>query len=245
MGSQKSAYIILVILLIFSSGCNLSSVKPTPTAAAPLSSAPLSLAQLYRQNVQSGRWTEGQGLVELLGMYTGSSKAAVALGNSSIDDFELTGLMRLADDYLVAHSTGSLHDQLQHQVSLLQAPLAKIINFSQKGSLSSTAGGMASLSLPVLPPLLPGDQAACQDLWANGFSSSTPVVCFEYDDQTVGATPIRLFYPSWWAPGDPQRARLEPLLQAAVLAVRTLIPTDLTPCPLSPWSLPSFPVRTR
>jgi hypothetical protein len=221
MDPRKSAFIILVILLLFSTGCNLSSVKSTPTAAAPLSTVPLSLAQLYRQNIQSGRWTEGQGLVELLGMYTGSSKAAAALGNSSIDDFELTGLMRLAADYLVAHPTDSLHDQLQHQVSLLEAPLDKIINFSQKGSLSSTAGGMASLSLPVLPSLLPGDQATCQDLWANGFTSSTPVVCFEYDDQTVGATPIRLFYPSWWAPGDPQRVRLEPLLQAAVLAVRT------------------------
>jgi hypothetical protein len=163
-------------------------------------------------------------------MYTGATKAADVVGNTSIADFEATGLLRLADQYLVDHPTGKLHDEVQKQVNLLVAPLAGLQRFSEKGSLSY---GTGHLDRPRL--LLPGDAATCQRLWADGFTSTSPVVCFEYDDTTVAGTDITLYYPSWWAADDPNRARLDPILQAAALAVQTY--NAYGPNPLPPVTM--------
>jgi len=56
---------------------------------------------------------------------------------------------------------------------------------------------------------------------ADGFTSTTPVICFEYAGQIVNGTSIRLYYPAWWAADDPNRARFAPILQDAALATQT------------------------
>jgi hypothetical protein len=225
MKRQKSLQVLLMIVTLISTTCSLkpgaipTSVQ-TPTAS-PHQSTPLSLAELYQARLAAGDWTEGQGLVNLLGMYTGSAKAQDAIGNHTVSDFELTGLMRLADQYLAANPSGQLHDDVQKQVNLLVAPIAQLERFSRKVNLSAAFPHLASLSLPSENDAPYGDQAECQSLWANGFTSTTPVICFEYGEQIVDGTSIRLYYPAWWATDNPNRTRLAPLLQAAALATQT------------------------
>ena len=239
MKRQKSLHALLMLLLLASTACNskpataqptappataspvpAASPSPTPTPAA-LPAIPLSLPELYRARLKAGDWSEGQGLVDLLGLYTGSSTAQVVLGKYTVSDFELTGPLRMADQYLAANPTGPLHDEIQKQVNLLVAPLPQLERFSRKGSLSAVSIQLDSLSRSSQPDARLGDQAECQSLWADGFTSTTPVICFEYAQQIVNGTSIRLYFPAWWAADDPNRARLAPLLQAAALATQT------------------------
>ncbi len=225
MKRQTILHALLMIIILFSTACNLKpgttpSSPPTP-AGSPRPQSPLSLSELYQARLEAGGWTAGQGLIDLLGMYTGTTTADNAIGAQPVSDFELTGIMRLAADYLAANPNGQAHDDLQKQVNLLEAPIDRLDQFSRKVDLSAAFPHLASLGLPTQNNALSGDQAECQGLWADGFTSATPVICFEYGEQIVDGTSIRLYYPSWWAADDPNRTRLAPLMQAAVLAVGT------------------------
>jgi hypothetical protein len=240
------------MLLIFTA-CNSKSLitKPTalPQTASPVPAAstaltptpsrlvatPLSLPELYQARLKAGDWTEGQGLVNLLGLFTGSTTAQAVLGNYTVSDFELTGPLRLADQYLAANPTGPMHDEIQKQVNLLVAPLPQLERFSRKVSLSAVSIQLDSLSRYSQSGSPLGDQAECQSLWADGFTSTTPVICFEYAEQIVNGTSIRLYFPAWWTADDPNRARLAPILQAAALATRTF--NAYGPTPLPPTTL--------
>ena len=228
-----------MIIMLISTACNLKPAAATPTAlpstVAPGKATPLSLTELYQARLDAGDWTEGQGLVNLLGLYTGSATAQDVIGNHTVSDFELTGLLRLADQYLAANPTGQVHDQLQKQVNLLVAPIAQLERFSRKVSLSAASSHLASPSLPSQPDAPFGDQAECQSLWADGFISTTPVICFEYGEQIVDGISVRLYYPSWWVADNPNRTRLAPLLQAAALAMQTY--NAYGPDPMPPTTL--------
>jgi hypothetical protein len=80
-----------------------------------------------------------------------------------------------------------------------------------------------------------GNQATCQRLWEDGFASPDPVICFEYDQDIVDGTQVRLFYPAWWATDDPRRSRLEPIFEAVSHAVHAY--NAYGPNPLHPVTL--------
>ncbi len=181
----------------------------------------MSLSELYRTRLEAGDWTEGQGLITMLGMFTGSTTDQDGTGDYSISDFELTGLLRLADNYLAANPSGKVHDEIQKQVNQLAIPIDQLERFSRPGDLAGEAPRLAKPIEPSQNDAPTGTQAECQSLWADGFSSPTPVICFEYGERIVDGTPIRLYYPSWWAADNPNRTRLAPILTAAALAMET------------------------
>ena len=230
MKRRNTLFVLLIIILSVSAACSLPGAASTATKAvspgvdspaatvvslAAVPSGPLDLVQLYQARLKTGDWTEGQGLEQLLGMYTDPAQSTDPVGSYTLKDEELTGLLRLAGRYLANNPNDQYHDEVQKQVNLLVAPLDKLELFSKKHSLSS-ADHLASLRISPKP-----DDATCQDLWRTGFTSTTPVVCFEYDERTVDGTTLRLYYPSTWAAGDPRRARLEPIQQAAARAIHT------------------------
>ncbi|HCM96865.1 MAG: hypothetical protein A2X25_05405 [Chloroflexi bacterium GWB2_49_20] len=267
MKTRHSLPILLVTLIIISAACSptrgLSNPNPIPTGIAESqptpppdmptqvvpSGAALSLSQLYNSRVGSGEWAAGDGLVKLLGMYTGTSKASDVLGNASVSDFELTGLMNLADQYLAGNPTGTIHDELQQEVNRLVAPVDQLERFSQKSDLlTSTNPHRASLSQPAALPIASADEAECQRLWSSGFESTTPVMCFLYGEENVDGTRVRLYYPNWWAVDDPRLSRIEPIMQAATLAVskyNALGPNPLPATTLVVTELPGMDPITR
>jgi hypothetical protein len=247
MKNNQAFLLFLTGLLIISSACRSQTqstqtetppVPDTPTiaaspTAASVPSGPLSLVQLYDARVRSGEWTEGEGLVNLLGMYTGSSPSQNVLGAYTVNDSEVTGLLRIADRYLTQQTNDRMHDNVQQQVNQLVAPLDRLEHFSRQHNLSVQTLQLVSWRLS--PPLDTGDQETCQQLWREGFSSTSDVICFEYDDRTVNGTNLRLYYPSWWSADDSRRARLQPFVDAASLAIRTF--NAYGPDPLPPVTL--------
>jgi hypothetical protein len=243
MKRHHTLFVLLMIIVLISIACSLpgsvSTVTkavtpgadtPAPTAvpAAAVPSGPLSLVQLYEARLKAGDWTEGQGLVQLLGMYTDPTQTTDPVGSYTLKDEELTGLLRTADQYLTNNPNDQYHTAVQKQVSLLVPPLDKLELFSKKHSLSA-APHLASLN-----PSTTTDTPDCQDLWMNGFDS-TPITCFEYSEQTVDGTTVRLYYPSTWPVADPRRAKLGPIVQAAARAVHIF--NGYGPEPLPPVTL--------
>jgi hypothetical protein len=204
---------------------------------------PQSLAELYQTRLAAGDWTEGQGLVNLLGLYTGSATEQEAIGNHAVSEFELTGLMRMADQYLVANPSGDLHDEIQKQVDLLVAPIDQLQRFSRPGNQAGEGTHDANLILPSQSETPTGDQAQCQSLWAEGFRSTTPVICFEYSERNVSGTDIWLYYPSWWPDDEPKRAYLISILEGAATAVsdyNAYGPNPLPPVSMVVTELPGY-----
>ena len=252
MNPQKPFPVILLVVMFIASACNLQGSPTTPAAiapnvspvqpsvpspsAAPVLGSPLSLTQFYQAHLDAGIWTDGQGLVDLLGLFTGSATEQVVIGNDNVSDFELTGLMQLADQYLAANPSGPLHDNLQKQINLLVAPTDQLPRFSHKVSLSPPGSPVqANLRLPSRPAATTHDTPECQTLWANGFSSPTPVICFEYAQRLVAGTNIYLYYPSWWTADEPKRAYLASLMEGADKAVR--IYNSYGPNPIPPVTM--------
>jgi len=239
MKKQNAQKILLMVIMLVSAACN---SKPgqnpkqglTPTLP-PVQGNPLSLTELYRTRLEAGDWTEGQGLVDLLGLYAGSTQAEEAIGAYTLSDIELTGLMRLADQYLAANPTGPLHDEIQKKQDLLIAPISELQRFSRPGNISGNFPHLASLSQPSKNNSPSADQAECQSLWEGGFGSPTPVVCFEFGERFVSGTNIWLYYPSWWAADEPKRAYLTSILEGAAKAVEDY--NAFGPDPLPPVTM--------
>jgi hypothetical protein len=243
MQRHNTRFVLLMIVLLVSIACSLpgaastatkaavpGTVSPAATAVSPAAvpSGTLDLVQLYQARLKAGDWTEGQGLTQLLGMYTDPTQSTDPVGSYTLKDEELTGLLRVADRYLADNPNDQYHAAVQKQVNLLVPPLDKLELFSKKHNLSA-APHLASLNLSSNP-----DTPDCQDLWRNGFDS-TPIPCYEYDEQTVDGTTVRLYYPSTWPAGDPRRSRLEPIKQAAARAVH--IYNGYGPEPLPPVTM--------
>ena len=245
--------ISLIIILIFTTACGSktdtapkpiqSSTQNSDQPASPvvtstpakIPAAPYSLAQLYDARVASGEWSAGEGLVQLLGMYTGSAKAGQVLGSAEVTDFELTGLIDLADRYLADNPSGTIRDEVLKQVNQLRVPLDTLASISVKSSrLDGNLLHFASLIKPSNRELPVADTITCQRLWETGFTSAT-AQCFQYDVTTVAGTEIKFYYPNWWAADDPRLVRIEPMFQAAELAVRKY--NALGPNPLPPTTL--------
>jgi hypothetical protein len=244
---QNSKQVVLIAFLLISTGCSLkptgvAPLVPTPTALQ-VQSSPQTLTELYRTRLTAGDWTAGQGLVNLLGFYTGSATEQEAIGNHAISEFELTGLVRLADQYLAANPNGDLHDEIQKQVDLLVAPIAELQRFSRPGNISGGALHPANLSMPSKTEVPIGDQAQCQSIWTEGFHSTIPVICFEYGERNVSGTDIWLYYPSWWTEDEPKRAYLASILEGAATAVgdyNAYGPNPLPPVTMVVTELPGF-----
>jgi hypothetical protein len=85
------------------------------------------------------------------------------------------------------------------------------------------------------------DSPECQSLWAEGFSSPTPTICFEYAERLVAGTDIYLYYPSSWTADEPKRAYLASFMQGAAAAVtvyNTYGPDPLPPVTMVVTELP-------
>ena len=204
----------------------------------------MTIAGLYQANVDAHVWSEGEGLAVLLGLMTGETQVGQVPGGDHLQDHELTGLLMLSLQFLENNPSGALHDRVQKAVNRLIVPLDQLDQFAKpgKGIAFRPANGGSGAALPV--SYRPDDPAAktssglrqaqidCQALWANGFTTAaTPLVCFEYAEDTVSGTRIRLYYPSYWPAGDPRLRQLGVLLRAVRKSVQTFTPYGPQPMP--------------
>lgn len=250
MKKNVSRYGLFAALLLVSLACSLplagqatstatallptqgtAPISPTPTATVAL---PLSIYDLYDANVESGQWSQGQGLVTLLRYATGQADLADALGGRELMVEEATGLLEMADEYLAANPEASEKAEIEKLANVLLPNPEKILPYAQPEGQARQGGG----KLSNLAQSAQGQDVACTQLWSSGFAMSitgTVPVCVLYRTFTAGGVTFRVFYPRGWETQGHHAQMLdwvvEGLTRAAEeyrpLAARGLMPTDL------------------
>jgi len=248
MKAKLSRHIFLWVLILVLLSCTfnlpLAGKTPSPTTAVgvptPIATEapapPLSWFDLYQENVQSGTWTEGQGLVKMLGYFIGEVPAAEVIGDRNVMADNGDMLMAVAEQYVAAHPDAPDIAEIERLMNMLIPDGDKLLPYAEEiKELSMSAGKLAA---PRAIP--PEDQVACNDLWVGGFpppTSGTPPICFDYLSFPAVGTQFRIFIERNWLGQDHERRSQLPelardgLIRAATyytrFATNGLLPTDV------------------
>jgi hypothetical protein len=209
-----------------------------PTANPTEAPAPqLSFVDLYQQNVQSGAWTEGGGLVKMLGYFNGEVPPGEVLGDRIRIEDEATGVFAMAQEYLADNPDAPEKAEIERLMNMLVPDPEKLLPYSEE--LKDFSMSVPKLAAAVSEPK--EQEVACFDLWSDGFPLNTSgnlPTCFAWFNFTVGGTRFRVFIEQLWQSGGDTGQRTQLLnwtrdaLTAAAneygpLAFHTLLPTDV------------------
>lgn len=196
---------------------------PEPTATAvsylipPIAGQPLEPLALYDYNVATGVWEEGEGLVQILGLYLGQIDPTTIEFADDLIDSELTPILARAEAYIAIGEN-------ETAVSELERIMASLV--PSDDVLEEYAQPATSASLPnphhlgrLLPARQIGDQQRCLDLFDEGFPPGANTICLEYITTEINGRIFRLYYPIYWPADDPRRAQLPQIMQAVQTAV--------------------------
>jgi len=168
-------------------------------------------ASLLEQHLESGLWTESEGLITLLKLFSGEIK------RSEIPDAQYlvtrggTGIVRLAYEYLAREDAdpeaAAEMDRLLAQLFPSQETLAEISRPAEPTRSSRSP----HLGAPN-PQASPG---TCQRLASSGFDSRyfSEENCYIYQEVKVGSYFYRVYYPAWWQ-GEDQEQLVDAALEA-------------------------------
>jgi hypothetical protein len=213
-------------LVVAALACGLPARSASPTEpateTAPASPTPepeelvaLSLVEAIAAGVESGAWTESEGIVTGLRYLVGEVSPEDAFGETPLLNGEGTGAIRVAQHYLADASHVEGRDEIERLLAILVPSRETLDRFAQPAMSSLNAPGLAlTASRPV------GDRAECQTLWASGFASPLPLVCLEYEELALAGETYRVYYPSYWTADHPGRSLLDPAFEALESSVR-------------------------
>jgi hypothetical protein len=190
-----------------------SDVLPTPQGGITLieqEPPPASMVEILQAKVDSGEWTQEQGLIAGLQVLAGETSMKDAFGESPWTG-EGTGILNLSF-YDLAHGTDDAASaEIERLLAIVAPSPTRLLEYAEpEGSQSRRSAG---LSAPIGWTL-----EECQKFFEEGFPgfpAGQNILCLLYKEQTLGGYKARVFYPSWWTPNDPQW----PYLQAAHEAV--------------------------
>ena len=157
-------------------------------------------ASLLEQHLESGLWTESEGLITLLKLFTGE------IDRSEIPDAQYlvtrggTGIVRLAYEYLARE------DADPQAAAEMERLLAQLFPSEETlAEISQPAEPTRSSRSPHLgapnPQASPG---TCQRLASSGFDDQyfSEENCYIYKQVKVGSYFYRVYYPAWWQGED-------------------------------------------
>ncbi len=157
---------------------------------------PTTLNDLLNEQIESGHWDEGEGLVMLLGLVAGEVRSAELPDNGEVLEVNPTGLLRRAGLYL---------DDPEHDVQY-EAEIARLI-----AKLSPHLEQLERISRPIdtlgeTTDLTVGRRlqidvpTECSNLMEQWFSAEidTGEYCYVYRHENVDGHVIRIYYPKWW-----------------------------------------------
>jgi len=240
---SKAARLILcgaIILLVLA--CNLplsSSGEATPTVSPTEmpSSGPFSYTELLQERIDSGQWTEGEGLLTLLRYFNGDVELPKTIGMVQELDQDLTAILAEARQYVKANPDAPESAEIERLLNSLVPDGNLLIPYAEEISSLSTLP--AKLANPAYLPLR--DWAACNDLWQNGFPTpapgTAPLICFDVYYFTTSGVTFRVFIERSWLNADVTR-RMDLLRWASdalsdagayysLLSMAGILPTDL------------------
>ncbi len=177
------------------------SAAPTAEPTATAVPEPMSFYDALQAKIESGEWTEGQGLAETLKVFAGENRRTATFGSGPIDASEGTGVLESARQYLQTGTDQAAKDDIQRLLNLLSPSTEDLQNSVpyREGASSTRLAAPARLN--------------CEQ------SDGTTIPCYQFIDDTVSGQHYKIYLPSAWAADDPGRAFVEPLRQAVRDAV--------------------------
>jgi len=176
-------------------------------------------ASLLEQHVESGLWTESEGLITLLKLFTGEisqrevpdARYVVARGG--------TGIVHLTHEYQAREDAdpdaAAEMDRLLSQLFPDEEILSEISRpAEQTGTIRSP-----HLSLPVQQ----ASPANCQKLASSGFDSIyfSEANCYVYEEFFLEGANYRVYYPAWWQKEGDHEELLDAAFQALYQSAAT------------------------
>ncbi len=199
------------------------TATPAPTATAvpdldpPVAGQPLEPLALLDYHVAAGIWEEGDGLVQILGLYLGKVDPATIEFADDLIGSDLTPILARAEAYIETGENDTAVAELERIMAALLPPDDVLEEYAQP---AASAGQPDARHLGRLsPPRQIGDQQRCLDLFDEGFPPGSNTICLEYITTEINGRAFRLYYPIYWPADDPRRARLPQIMQAVQTAV--------------------------
>jgi hypothetical protein len=182
----------------------LSSPTNTPVAVEESGDAdelpPLSFVEILDAGIESGDWSEGEGLVQILKYFVGQTGEENIPEIADVTERTGTGIVRLAGEFINSPDGDPLiKNVLEHLLRIIFPPQEILDAISKKRGFASTAK-LASIRLhPTYQ-----NQATCQNLADLGYEGNLEpgINCFFYTEQIFDGNVFRVYYPDWWAGDD-------------------------------------------
>ena len=194
---------------------------PTPTLTAP-PEPPAYGMDLFQKNIESKKWTEGQGLVLMMEYTTGQKTAGEVFGDQAVQDIEATELAASVDSYLAQHPDAPEAAQLTQLMSVLRPNPEDLVKYAVPDKSAMTTESIVPIRFNQPAPA--GDED-CGKLWAGGFPTpqpgGTPPVCLLYKTFQILGKTYRIFYPKDLTGSAATPANIEWATEALTLAAQT------------------------
>jgi hypothetical protein len=197
----------------------------TPTLAAP-PEPPAYGMDLFQKNIESKKWTEGQGLVLMMEYTTGQKTAGEVFGDQAVQDTEATELAASVDAYLAQHPDAPETAQLTQLMAILRPDPENLEKYAAPDKSAMIPGDIVPVSFKQpAPAFAPSGDEDCGKLWAGGFPTpqpgGTPPVCLLYKTFQVLGKTYRIFYPKDLSGSAATPANIEWATEALTLAAQT------------------------
>ena len=230
-GMRRLVQISFMLLLV---ACNLPSAAPSepgPSTAEPIPVTvenatsvpeippPLDLIEYYDQKVQSGEWTEGEGLVFFLKAAVGEEPLEIP---ESIKEYELNGLIVTATQYLQTGTDEAAKAEIQRLLGLLFPSQEKLDAYSvPENELGRTNSKFA---------VIPEQAADCASFWRDGLvPDTTTYPCFLWGEESVAGISQRVYFPVDWRGDSSKYPYYEAAREAMRQAANTYSPLGAMP----------------
>jgi len=191
------------VTVLLALACNLptSSTNGTTATESPTEAAlsgPVSYTELLQEGIDSGEWTEGEGLQTLLGYFNGEVQAPEAVSSAQELDQDLTAILGRARQYVNENPKNPEIVEIERMLNSLVPDGDLLMPYAQE--LDSLSSLPAKLASPVYLPAQ--DWAACNELWQNGFPApapgAAPLICFDVYNFTAAGVTFRVFIDRDW-----------------------------------------------
>jgi hypothetical protein len=163
-----------------------------------------SSTDLLEAKIASGEWTEGEGLIILLKLFTGEINIDEVPGSELVLEFSGTGAVRWGQDFIADNNNDpELKAEIERLLSKL-FPSEEILDLISKPSGRTSNIGVGKTAMLDIQA-----SSSCQDLASNGFQSEffDGGDCYLYDEANINGFSYRVYYPSSWQ-GDEEKENL-------------------------------------
>lgn len=156
---------------------------------------PISFDDLLLAGIESGKWTEGEGLVLFLQYIVGEITESEIEDVSDVVGKSGTGLVRMAGDYLNKPDADPTQKQEIERLIRMLFPPQDVLD-----AISAQALAPSSSKTSAQPPAVDSqNQQACMDFAGTGYDGAIDlgVTCYYYEEMDLDGRVFRVYYPEW------------------------------------------------